>query len=349
MQEKTETINRYKDISLFPFSLPYVSGPEEIPNEEYHNGEKYSAFVSSSGLKLYKTSPLWFKFCTTEEQKEIGKDAEIVGSAYHDWMASLANAGDESMFRDKWFEFSGPVNPRTNEPYGLSTKAYAEAEQEAMLLNEGKRPLSAETIKQIKAMTNHLLYGNRENSADIRTLLKWGKAEKSYFCEYEGAYFKFRTDLSTGKKIVDWKTSNEDDLHEETIRRIIFKYGYDISAAFYQFMNKIITGKWKEFYWVFQQKKPPYDFVIVDSQPFTYFFENEVINGKREKIVTNTNVGARKMHALLDQHIHCVEENYWPGAAIFIPQVDFGLTRGKRIMGCDIPVYAQKDLIFYND
>lgn len=350
MQEdkSASSTSRFNDISKFPYKLPYTSKPDAIPNDDYHNSEKFGAFISSTGLKYYKTSPLWFRHCVENDDGDISKEAQVMGNAYHDYMASLANCGTDKLFMDTYALFEEPVNPKTGTPYGISTKAYAAAEELALSENQGKMLITNDILKTVKAMVNHLLYGSKENSKDIRLLLRHGMAERSYFCEYEGAYFKFRTDLSTSKKIVDWKTVAVDDLHEDTIRKVVFNYGYDISASFYQFFNKIVTGKWKEFYWVFQQKKPPYDFVIVDSAPFTYEFAVETINNKRQKIVTNTNIGARKFHALLDQHIQCVENNYWPGAAVFIEEGSFGVTKGKRIMECDIPMYQRKELTFYN-
>ena len=346
--ESVRDTSRFTDISKFPFTLPYVSKPDAIPNEDYHGSEKFAAFISSTGLKHYKTSPLWFKHVIETDDGGISKDAQVMGNAYHDYLASIANCGDTKLFFDNYVLFTEPVNPRTNEPYGISTKAYTDAEEQARADNPNKMLITQHILDVIEAMVKHLRFGSRENSGDIRLLLRHGRAERSYFCEYEGAYFKFRTDLSTSKKIVDWKSVSADDLHMETITRLIFNYGYDISAAFYQFFHKITTGRWKEFYWVFQQKSPPYDFVIVNSAPFTYEFSNEIINNKREKIVTNTNIGARKFHALLDQHIKCVEDNYWPGAAVFIPEGTFGVTKGKRIMECDLPLYHRKEIIFYN-
>jgi len=350
MDENTSNpgMSRYTDVSKFPFSLPYMSKPDGIPNEDYHNSEKFSAFISSTGLKQYKTSPLWFKYAVENNVGDISKEAQVMGNAYHDYLASIANCKSDKLFMDAYVIFEEPVNPRTAEPYGISTKAYAEAEEYAKSQNPGKMLITENSLKIIKEMVNHLQYGSKENSSDIRMLLRHGRAERSYFCEYEGAYFKFRADLSTSKKIIDWKTVAADDLHMDTIIKIINNYGYDISAAFYQFFNHIITGRWKEFYWVFQQKSPPYDFVIVNSAPFTYEFAYETINNKRQKIVTETNVGARKFHALLEQHIHCVENNYWPGAAIFIPEGTFGVTKGKRIMECELPPYHRKEITFYN-
>jgi len=340
--------NRFTDISRFPHGFPYISGPMEILNEEYHNGEKYSAFISSTGLKQYLKSPLWFKHAIDNKVGGIGKEAQVVGNAYHDLLASYTNTGSDEWFMENYVLFKEPINSNTGKPYGMHTDTYKKLELEQKELNPGKELITQFTFDNTQTMVNHLLYGSRENSKDIRMFLKYGKAERSYFCEYEGAYFKFRKDLGTRKKIIDWKTISADNLHENTIRKQITNYKYDISAAFYQFFDHIITGTWKEFYWVFQQKEAPYDFVIVDASPYTYAFANELINGKREKIITDVNIGARKFHALLEQHIHCVEEGYWPGAAIFIQEETFGPQKGKRIMKPEIPFYENKDIVFYN-
>ena len=339
---------RFVDVTKFPHSIPYISEPNSIPNDDYHNSDKYSAFLSSTSIKAYEVSPLWFKYTVENGGKSISKEAQVWGNAYHDYMASLANTKSDAGFMREYEIFDEPKNPTTQKPYGLDTKKYEETER-IVRESSGKTPLGKSVYNHIKEMVLHLLYGNKENSKDIRTLIKYGFAERSYFCEYLGVYFKFRKDLSTGKKIIDWKAITADDLHADTIRKIIFDFGYDLSAAFYQFFDHEITGEWKYFYWVFQQKTPPYDFVLVDSQPFTYQFATEEINGKKEKIVTDVGIGARKFHALLDQHIHCVENNYWPGAAIFIPEETFGINRGKRIMQCEIPLYQSKDIIFYNE
>jgi len=348
-QTSKKTQTAFTDISKFPYQLPYVSKPNSIPNEDYHRNEVFKPFISSTGLKAYKTSPLWFKYAWENEAGDIGKEAEVRGNAYHDYLASIANFGDDSGFLKDYVIFKEPTNPRTGEPYGVSTKAYATAEEEILEANPGKMLITEDILKTTKDMVNHLLYGNKENSKQVRFLLKHGKAERSYFCEYLDCYFKFRKDLATGRKIVDWKTIAAKDLHEDTIRKTIFNFGYDISAAFYQFFDHIISGSWKEFFWVFQQKSPPYDFVIVDASPFTYEIGNEEINGKMQRIVTNTHIGARKFHALLDQHIHCVENNYWGGAATFIPEGAYGSIKGKRILQCELPVYSQKNIVFYND
>ena len=82
-----------------------------------------------------------------------------------------------------------------------------------------------------------LLNNCRDTSKQIRQILKWGKAEVSHFVEYEGCKFKYRPDVETAKKIVDWKTLAVDDLHEETVNRTIAKFHYGISCLLYTSMN----------------------------------------------------------------------------------------------------------------
>ena len=172
-------------------------------------------------------------------------------------------------------------------------------------------------------MNQSLLIDCGATSEQVCKLLKWGKPEVSHFIEYEGCKFKWRPDLETRRKIVDWKTVATDDLSERSINAQIAKFGYDISAAFYLFMEHERTGQWKQFYWVFVSKQPPYDAVLVDASEWTY---------KHEDGIVLPQVGAIKMKALLDLHIKCTREQSWPGAEIFIPQSD----NGMRIM-CPIP------------
>ena len=341
-QKSVIATNVLRDIGNFPYSVPYISGPDEIDNEDYHNNPKFKMFVSSTGIKNYMISPKYFLFTIMNpDTKSISEEAQVKGNAYHDALASIANSGNYSLFDSKYFLFEEPINEKTGSPYGYTTKAYQEAKQEAILKNSGKTPIMASEVTEIKKMIDQLLYGSRHNSNDIKMLLKNGLAEQSFFCKHSDSFFKFRTDLLTKNKIVDWKSIGSDDLHEQTIRRQISKFGYDVSAAFYQYFYHEITGDWMDFFWVFQQKTPPYDFVIVDSAPWTYSFQKERFGGKVQKMVTEINVGARKFLSMLEQHLICMEENQWDGASILI-EPNF---LGKRIM--QNKPYYEPELIYY--
>ena len=107
----------------------------------------------------------------------------------------------------------------------------------------GMEATSQAEVDLANTMVEALLHHCGNTSESISQLLEWGTAEISHFVEYEGLGFKFRTDLKTSRKIVDWKTISSKDLHEETITSQINKMNYGFSAAFYQFFNHLATGE----------------------------------------------------------------------------------------------------------
>ena len=298
-----------------------------LSNEAYHHEAPYSEYLSSSQLKRYTVSPKAFKFAL-DNPKEEKSDALRFGSLFHDLMASCAEHYDNGTAAiAEWLRgiavFKPPVNEKTGQPYGNTTKRYATDYEAFLQANECKTIASQEEVDTVLKMNQSLLIGCGATSEQVCKLLKWGKPEVSHFIEYEGCKFKWRPDLETRRKIVDWKTVATDDLSERSINAQIAKFGYDISAAFYLFMEHERTGQWKQFYWVFVSKQPPYDAVLVDASEWTY---------KHEDGIVLPQVGAIKMKALLDLHIKCTREQSWPGAEIFIPQSD----NGMRIM-CPTP------------
>lgn len=298
-----------------------------LSNEDYHFKETYREYLSSSALKHYLKSPKTAKFAIDNPVEEKS-DALQFGSLFHDLMACSSEHYDNGTKAvAQWFRgiavFDPPINEKTGQPYGNTTKVYKEAYDMFMQASEGKTIASRDELSRVQAMAESLLYGSGSTSAQVRKLLKWGKPEVSHFVEYEGCKFKYRPDLETKRKIVDWKTVATDDLSEENINRIILKFGYHISAAFYLFMEHERTGQWKQFYWVFVSKVAPHDAIMVDASEWTY---------KHDDGIVLPQVGAIKMKALLDLHIKCTREQKWPGAEIYIPESD----NGMRIM-CPTP------------
>lgn len=300
-----------------------------LSNEDYHNSEPYRQYLSSSQLKKYLISPKAFKH-SLDNPEEAKSDALRFGSLFHDLMASYTDHNDNEFAAIKQWEqgmaiFEPPINKSTNKPYGATTNLYKEVYAAFLQANAGKLVVSREEADLAYNMGNSLLRDSGSTSEQVRKLLRWGKPEVSHFVEYEGCKFKFRPDLETRKKIVDWKTVSTDDLSERSINSIIAKFGYDISAAFYLFMEHERTGQWKQFYWVFISKVAPYDAIMVDASKWTYEYD-------AESDIVYPQVGAIKMKALLDLHIKCTRNGEWPGSEIFIPQSDNGL----RIM-CPTP------------
>lgn len=306
---------------------PVIHG---LSNEDYHHSPPYTEYLSSSQLKKYLISPKAFKFALDNPAEEKS-DALCFGSLFHDLMEWCSRVdGDKDKQINSWAHchlavFEPPINKTTGKPYGATSNPYKEAYREF----ENKYCLysivSQEEYNALVAMGHSLILNSGATSEQVRKLLRWGKPEVSHFVEYEGLKFKWRPDLETPHKIIDYKTIASDDLSERSINAQIAKYGYDISAAHYLFFDHLQTGKWKRFYWIFVSKQPPFDAVMVDASKWTYDYDPETD-------IVMPQVGAIKFKALLDLHIQCSRKNEWPGSEIFIPQADNGL----RIM-CPTP------------
>lgn len=312
----------------------------DLPNEEYHRGERFKDFLSSTQIKDYLVSPKFARFKALHpEMFEIGIEAAEKGSLYHDAMESIVNTGSLDKWRNNLLVFQPPINERTGCPYGRETQKYKDALAEAVTENPGKSLTSSADVQLVETMVYELLNCCRETSKQIKQILsfKQTKAEVSHFVEYKGCKFKYRPDVETAKKIIDWKTVAVDDLHEDTVNRVITKFHYGISAAFYQFMEHERTGVWKEFYWVMQQKTPPYDAVFVSAANWAYHMEDGIVK---------MGASALLFTKLLEQHIYCTQNNDFDGAQVFI-QPGF---KGRRIMIPDTPSFEKNRMFnFYNN
>ena len=318
-------------------TLPYISGANEISNNDYHNGEQYAKFISSSELKQMLISPKWFKYAqdNPSDTRTISLENATKGSVYHDMLCSIVNTGSLDGFKNAWAVFTAPVNERTGKPFGYDSQAFLGAYHEFMALNPGKEICSQPDIDLAEKMIQELRFGNKHLSADINFLIKHGKAEVTHLVEYQGAYFKFRTDLETSTKIVDWKSCQQEVPKVENWSKQVVKMGYDISAAFYQFFCHISTGKWKTFYWVAQEKEPPFDFNLIDASNWAFEITND------GQVIPHS--GAIKFIKLMEIYIQCVEKDNWPGYSVFT-QPDY---RGRRIAVSQVPGYESGKMLNY--
>ena len=318
----------------------FIADPiiEDLENELYHRGDGYDQYLSSTQIKDFLVSPKYAKYKHDHpEEFVISDDALEFGSMYHAYMESLLRYGDDSAFMKEYHVFEAPVNEKTGKPYGRDTQKYISALEEATAEHPEWMFITQERIDIVRKMATELLNNCGETSNQVKTLLKIGKAEVSHFVEYEGCKFKFRPDLETKKKILDWKTVSLDNLHPGAIAKTITKFGYGISAAFYQFFEHQQSGVWKEFYWVFQQKTPPYDAVMVSAEQWAYSYN-------KEYDMVNVGPAAMVFQKLLDQYIQCKNTGEFKGAEVFI-EPGF---RGRRIMTVDAPTYGT-DFKFYNN
>ena len=321
-----------------PDKFPFVS--VDMSNEDYHRGEWQKDFISSTQIKRYLVSPKYFQFIRENPDMDtVGLEASMQGSVYHSMLASLVNKGDiMEDFKNEFFVFEPPVNPKTGKAYGIDSNAYREVYEQALLDHPGMAATSEAEVEKAKAMINCLLNACGRTSTAVKQLIEWGTAETSFFVEYEGWGFKVRTDLQTQNKIVDWKTIAADDLHQSTVTRQINKLHYGISAAFYQFFIHEITGQWKEFYWVFQQKQAPYDAVLVSASDVAYSWNEEQQHLRKGN-------AAIQFEMLLAEHLRCHNTGYFPGAEVFL----LPSFTGNRIMYAHPDRYAELDTTFFED
>lgn len=280
-----------------------------LSNEDYHHSAPYTEYVSSSQLKLYRKSPAVFHHAQRYPQTTSSAAREF-GSLFHKAMELFATHQSIDPFWESVAIFSPPINPKTEEPYGKATKAYAEA-YELFLKSVGDKVVASQSdVATVDDMVNMAVNRCGDASQIIRAMMRSGKTEVSHFVEYEGLKFKYRPDLETPKRIVDWKATSLDSLNEYEINKTIINYGYHISAAFYQFFEHERTGIWKDFYLVFVSKEEPCDMRIVDMRNYGYLYMPDVdilIKGP----------GAEEFEQLLAMHIQCTKDGQWPGASVF--------------------------------
>lgn len=266
--------------------LPYIT--DDLSNEDYHS---VIEFISSSNLKDILISPLEYKYQSKTKKEQT--PAMLFGSQYHSYMESIINNGDESKFEYiNLRNYDVPTKEKTGKMYGIDTQ-----KMQDYFLTKGinaDKIISPENYDAIRAM-KEMLWRNLE----LRKLLHGMKAEVSAFTELDGVKCKYRCDLRKEYKgtiyIGDWKTT--DDCKE--VQKHIVDFKYHLSAAFYSDLDFSIYNKPVEFFWVFQEKKPPYDFDV-------YFASDQLLT-----------TGQYEYKIALDQYKFCLKNDIWLGVENF--------------------------------
>jgi len=328
--------------------LPYISGPNEISNNDYHTSDKYIDFISSSVLKQVAISPKWLKYCKEHpEDIDETKEWKLDGGCYHEMLASICNSGDLTDFNNHCAIFEPPVNPSTGNPYGYDSQKFKDAYNGFSAENPGKEIYSKTEYDHSEVMIKELREGNKHLSGIINNILKIGKAEESCFIQhkandliqYDTGLFKWRKDIYTEKKIFDWKgvaaKMGPAPIKSEDFSRVIDNLLYGFSAAMYQYFEWMAFGIWRSFYWIVQDKNPPYDFNIISASQWAFDVENGLMKG----------IGPHAMIFLksLEQYLYCHEKDEWHGVSIFT-KPDY---RDQRIAMAPVPGYTKGKLFDY--
>lgn len=185
------------------------------PAEVYHAKAKDN--LSSHRLGDFRRCPLLYHWKQTGQAKDEDRPAYLLGRAAH----TLILEGRQKFLAE--YAIGGPINEKTRQPYGATTKAFAE-----WAAAQGKPVLTEEQARLIEQMAAGVL------SHDLaRQLLAKGVAEAVVRAEWHGVPCQIRMDFLSdlpGAAIVDLKTADDLTWFEADARR----YAYPHQLAFYR-------------------------------------------------------------------------------------------------------------------
>lgn len=208
-----------------------------ITDQNYFQDREY---ISASMVKqALQGSKKQFDYAM---QQSIETEAMLVGSAFHAMML------EPEEFK-KLYAFEPDMDRRTKAGKAYITD-WKEANKDVPYHVPGK--YENMLINMQESLGNHPRYKEL-------VLKENGEFEKINLFELDDAKCKSKVDYYNTKEnyIVDIKTCKSIDI--ESIIESIKKYSYGIQAAFY------LDGmKAHKFYFVFIEKKPPYDVLVVD-------------------------------------------------------------------------------------
>lgn len=292
-------------------------GLVECTNAEYHGGPG----ISKSQLDAIDISPLnfWDKYLNPDREPEEQKHCFAIGDGTHKLVLepgtfehTYAVGFDKSAFPDaldtvadlkKALQeenlMAGGAKPELAERLVVEAgypreKIMLYLEQDHRATMTGRIPIAAKDYKDmvnmLRAVHNHPWAGG---------LMGAGTAEQSFYVtDAEGLLRKCRTDWITadGQWVVDLKTT--DDVSENGFGTTIARRRYDVQAAWYLDILKMLYGSDapRGFAFIAAQKTRPYDVAV-------HYVDEEVIN--RGRILYQRN---------LARLIDCMDNNYWPGA-----------------------------------
>ncbi|HOA75235.1 MAG TPA: PD-(D/E)XK nuclease-like domain-containing protein [Phycisphaerae bacterium] len=209
------------------------------PADVYH--AKAKDFLSAHALNEFRRCPLLYR------KKELGLVPERDTTAYLMGRAAHTLILEGRQRYEREFAVGGPINPRTGQPFGSQTKAFAEWAE-----RQGRPVLSdtqAATIEQMAAAVQEHIYA--------RELLAEGVAEGVVRCEYGGHRCQARIDWINpveSRGIVDLKTADEIDSFELSMRA----FGYLHQVAFYRALVSQASGHVLPVHIVAVEKREPY-------------------------------------------------------------------------------------------
>ena len=211
-----------------------------IPADEYHAASRSGQYMSSHLLADFRESPELYRRKTNGEIAEAEGPALALGRAAH----CLILEG-RAAFNEQFLVADGPVNPKTSEPYGKATKAYAD-----WLASQTKEIVSQKDfgfiLKLQKSVWTH---------PTASALLDNGASEATVRASYCDVPCQIRIDwFSCEYGIVDLKTCDSLKWFEADCKR----FGYIHQMAFYRAVLRESIGETVPVHLVAVEKNEPF-------------------------------------------------------------------------------------------
>jgi hypothetical protein len=207
------------------------------PADEYH--AKAGQYLSSHQLIDFMNCPWLYR------KKQLGlfvqkeTQALLVGTATHTRIMEGRDAFESQ------YALGGPINPKTNKPFGNKTKTFAEWAEA-----QNKPVLTQENVDEVEQMAA----GVAMNDQAVDLLL-YGRSEGVIRTTYCDTPCQARLDwVHPHRGIVDLKTIAELPWFEGEVKR----RRYHHQMAFYQAVLAQVIGQWVPVYLVAVEKAEPY-------------------------------------------------------------------------------------------
>ncbi|MGE4157727.1 MAG: PD-(D/E)XK nuclease-like domain-containing protein [Planctomycetota bacterium] len=207
------------------------------PESAYHEARK--THLSSHALADFRKSPYLFKAKRDGLIVDEDRPAFLLGRAAH----KLILEGEEAY--KEAYAFGGPINPKTGEPFGAATKAFAD-----WSASIGKPVLTLEQDLLVRAM-----WASVKGHLEAWRLFKTGIPEGVLRAPVLGIPCQIRMDwFNPALGLVDLKTADNLDFFAGDARR----YGYFHQMAFYQVVLEAALKLRFGVHIVAVEKKPPF-------------------------------------------------------------------------------------------
>jgi len=182
--------------------------------ELYHS--KTDRYLSSTQLTRFRRSPQVYHYHRIGLMSEPARDAYFFGEAFHCMVLEAERFNDEYLVAD------GPINEKTQQPYGTQTKAFR-----AWAAAQTRPVISTDDYAAMSKMAANVQQHERTGM-----LMAHGVAEHVIRAEWMGRACQIRCDwLDTdGGLIVDLKTTRGLD----SFLASAAKFGYVHQLAFYR-------------------------------------------------------------------------------------------------------------------